>query len=251
MLCKLLLLLLYNDILMQDVKLWKNHRVLYQKETWETIESNLHISEAHKNDIIDLESHHNVVTGLSLEQISIPLSRQPLLPYCYPPMRKSMWNQVLNLECHAGQTCPGVPMLYALLVLQWGKTMEVRGESKFLVPHLIPREQSWATRSPWCIFRLSLCTPEEWAALERPPLWLISHHKNIFKAMVQAALLTIKRKDHIIAVINHWLRFIIAIIPSKFIVTAVNDQFIRALTILGNGLSRLMRVTTNFSRIIA
>lgn len=69
--------------------------------------------------------------------------------------------------------------------------------------------------------------------------------------MVQAALLTIKRKDHIIAVINHWLRFIIAIIPSKFIVTAVNDQFIRALTILGNGLSRLMRVTTNFSRIIA
>lgn len=76
-------------------------------------------------------------------------------------------------------------------------------------------------------------------------------HKKNSKAMVQAALLTIKRKDHIIAVINHWLRFIIAIIPSKFIVTAVNDQFIRALTILGNGLSRLMWVTTNFSRIIA
>lgn len=94
----------------------------------------------------------------------------------------------------------------------------------------------------------------EWAVLPTPPLKIISHHKKkkkILKAMVQAALLTIKRKDHIIAVINHWLRFIIAIIPSKFIVTAVNDQFIRALTILGNGLSRLMWVTTNFSRIIA
>lgn len=126
-----------------------------------------------------------------------------------------------------------------------------RSEEKplFLVPHLIPGEEPGPSAAP----DVSSAFPwaEEWAALGKPPLWLISHHKNIFKAMVQAALLTIKRKDHIIAVINHWLRFIIAIIPSKFIVTAVNDQFIRALTILGNGLSRLMWVTTNFSRIIA
>lgn len=114
-----------------------------------------------------------------------------------------------------------------------------------------PENRAWAIKRPQHVLYLPWCPAEEWAAMGRPPLWLISHHKNIFKAMVQAALLTIKRKDHIIAVINHWLRFIIAIIPSKFIVTAVNDQFIRALTILGNGLSRLMRVTTNFSRIIA
>lgn len=53
----------------------KNHRVLYQKEIWETIESNLHISESHKNGISDLESHDKLVTGLSLEQTFILLSR--------------------------------------------------------------------------------------------------------------------------------------------------------------------------------
>ena len=121
-----------------------------------------------------------------------------------------------------------------------------------LASHLAPREQSKAVKSP----RGVLClTHTHRVTLRRGQLWGLPSDlpatTKIFMAMAQAALLTIKRKDHIIAVINHWLRFIIAIIPSKFIVTAVNDQFIRALTILGNGLSRLMWVTTNFSRIIA
>lgn len=150
----------------------KNHRVLYQKETWETIESNLHISEAHNNGIIHLESHHKFVTGLRLEQTSIPLSRwQLLLTYCYPPMRKPMLNHVLNLECHAGQTCPGVPMLYASLVLQWGKTMEVRGESS--VPCSTPdprRTELGHQQSLTCRLPFPVCSWRVGSTWEASPL---------------------------------------------------------------------------------
>lgn len=141
-----------------------------------------------------------------------------------------------------------------LLGLQ-GRMSSWAEENPKLCEHLWSLDDTQATKVapcdlyfPWFVPRVggpSNTSPQNY----QPPQKILK--KNIFKAMVQAALLTIKRKDHIIAVINHWLRFIIAIIPSKFIVTAVNDQFIRALTILGNGLSRLMWVTTNFSRIIA
>lgn len=176
-----------------------------------------------------------ILPHLSPKWVFIHKDDQAML---HPSSRESCWTRSLKCYwvCRAG--CPAE-------LRRIPSSVNISGP---LTTHRQPR-------LPHVTFTFLGLFPE-WAVLPTPPLKIISHHKkikkkNIFKAMVQAALLTIKRKDHIIAVINHWLRFIIAIIPSKFIVTAVNDQFIRALTILGNGLSRLMWVTTNFSRIIA
>lgn len=76
-------------------------------------------------------------------------------------------------------------------------------ENALLHDHLCsPDNATQATRLSHVTFTFLGLFPE-WAILPTPPLRIISHHKNISKAMVQAALLTIKRKDHIIAVINH------------------------------------------------
>ena len=183
----------------------------------------------------------------------MPLSRWSFLPpNHHPTRRRTILNHILILSLHHGhiQASPS-PALH--WVCNQGGPQRLDKNLWLLASHLAPRELSRAAKSPrgvLCPTHTHRVTLRCGQLREGLPSDLPATTK-IFMAMAQAALLTIKRKDHIIAVINHWLRFIIAIIPSKFIVTAVNDQFIRALTILGNGLSRLMRVTTNFSRIIA
>lgn len=48
--------------------LGKEPQSVKPEETWEVIESNFHLSKAHKSDVIYLESHHKLVPALSLEQ---------------------------------------------------------------------------------------------------------------------------------------------------------------------------------------
>lgn len=80
-----------------------------------------------------------------------------------------------------------------------------RGHSLLHGPMAQPPWHRPQPPTPLCRPRWPLCPPQEGLELQdfNARFCLISHAGNTPKQAAHAALLTIKRKDHIIAVINH------------------------------------------------